>query len=249
MAFVMPFLLKANPDADTHGAIVVSIFLGVFWVIHLGIGIWWLLYLTRARVKAQFVPAQGALAEVPTSQIQYQAPLSQPVSSNKPRRPVSITVIACLLLAGCFFIPANLLMRAPAIFFTRMVYGWPASLIFLTFAAIQLYIGIGLLRLRPTARVVAIVYFIFGAANSAVFFLAPGSGARLAAFIEWQKSFASFGRLSPMPTQFNFDFAPFYVAMAIVGGVCGLAGIAVQMYFLITRKTAFMQVPPENITT
>ena len=140
----------------------------------LGIGISWLVFLTRAKVKAQFVPATTTLPQAASPQIEYQAPAAQPISTQKPSgRPVSITVIACLLLAGCLFIPVNLIMRTPAIFFTKMVFGWPAALIFLTFAAIQLYVGVGLWRLRPTARLAGLVYFAFAAANSGAFFLAP----------------------------------------------------------------------------
>ena len=238
MAFILPLIAANGQSVDTTAMFVVRIAMGLFWGVQLGIGIWWLVFLTRAKVKAQFVPATTTL---PQAQIEYQAPAAQPISTQKPSgRPVSITVIACLLLAGCLFIPVNLIMRTPAIFFTKMVFGWPAALIFLTFAAIQLYVGVGLWRLRPTARLAGLVYFAFAAANSGVFFLAPGAGTRMAALREWQKSFSPFGHLPSLPQpQFNLDFAPFYTVLAVVGGVCGIAGMAMQIYFLITRKAAF----------
>lgn len=243
MSVLMIFLPIAGPSAEPSAMNIGRLVMGVFWGVQLGIGIWWLVYFTRAKVKAQFVPVVTALSQA-LPQVEYQMPATafQSGTVQKPSgRPVSITVIACLLLAGCLFIPTNLITRGPAIFFTKIVFGWPAALIFIVFAGIQLYVGIGLLRLRPVARLVGLVYFAFGAANSAVFFLAPGAGTRMAALIEWQKSLFPVSQFPFMQPQFQFDFTPFYPVFAIFSGVAGVVAMAAQMYFLVTRKAAFKQ--------
>jgi len=100
---------------------------------------------------------------------------------------------------------------------------------------VHLYVGIGLLRLQPAARLVGVAYFIFAFLNSAVFFLAPGGHARLARLMEMQLSMfpwmKAWQNMSPM----QFDITPFIA----VGAVGGLAILLVPLYFLFTSKQAF----------
>ena len=248
MLAVMSFLPIAGPSTDASVTIVVRVVMGLFWAVQLGIGIWWLAFFTRAKVKAQFVPPAPAFSESAPRATEYQIQTAdvQLVPAKKVSgRPVSITVIACLLLAGCLFIPMSAIMRAPAIFFTKIYFGWTAALVFLAFAGLQLYVGIGLLRLQPTARLVGIAYFVFGTANSTVFFLAPGANTRISAMMAWQESLFPFGQFSPIQTQFQFDLTPFYV----IGAILGVAGAAVQIYFLATRKAAFYKGTPSTSLT
>ncbi len=232
-AVVMLFVASPSSPDDRMAMMIGRIAVGIFSGLQLGIGIWWLVFFTRPMVKAQFVPIVPANETATASQnVQGQ---NAPLVKAGPRRPVSITVIACLLLAGAVLIPMNLIMRAPAILFTKMFFGWAAVVIFLAFSAIQLYLGIGLLRLRQSARLACIAYFVFGAANVLVFFAAPGAKARTSALLEWQKSFMPFGQLSSYQSQFQPQLAPFL----IMGVVVGVTVAAVQIYFLVTRKAAF----------
>jgi hypothetical protein len=169
-----------------------------------------------------------------TAYLAQMAPVNAAVPKAT-RRPVSITVLAWLLLVGCLFIPLSLVLHAPAILFTKLLTGWPSVLFFAVFAALQLGIGIGLLRLRPAARIAAIGYFSFGFLNSAVFYLAPGGHARALSLIDSQQSMFPWMRSLPDQARFHFDPAPFL----ILGGVSGLAMLAVPLYFLITRKSVF----------
>lgn len=55
------------------------------------------------------------------------------------------------------------------------------------------------------------------------------------ALLEGQQSMFPWTRLLLTHPEFHFDPTPFMV----IGGVGGLIGIAVPLYFLITRKVAF----------
>jgi len=109
--------------------------------------------------------------------------------------------------------------------------GWRADAFYLVVMALLVFIGIGLLRINPYARLVGIGYFVFAILNSAVFFFAPGGRARLARMIELQHSL--FPGLQGAPPQ--MDPMPFI----LVGGVIGFLAALVPLYFLIAKKHAF----------
>jgi len=186
-----------------------------------GIGVWWLVFFNRSKVKEQF----GQLSFVPVS--------GSPLQAGK--RPLSIAIIAWFLLIGCVFIPFTLMLRFPAVLFTKLLTGWPAVLFYLSFAVAQLCIGVGLLRIKPAARIAAIFYLVFGSMNALVFNLAPGGHARMLALMESERAIFPWMRTFPNQPEFQFDWTPFMV----MGAVCGLIGAAIPLYFLITRKVAY----------
>jgi hypothetical protein len=131
--------------------------------------------------------------------------------------------------------PIALVFQAPAVVFTSLVAGRTAFLIYLCFAVAQLGIGIGLLRLKPAARIGAIGYLVFGFVNTAVFYFAPGSHARLLALLDAEHSIFPWMRPFQDQAQYQLNFTP----SLILGSIVGLVLVAVQLYFLITRKRAF----------
>jgi hypothetical protein len=230
---IMPF--PSAPDSAVMAT--VRIVMVAFWLTLAGIGIWWLAFFTRAKVIEQFVPPSVALPETssfsentrPTDRIPGQA------SASAGKRPLSITIIAWLLLVGGGFMSLALIFRLPAVVFTSLVAGRTASLTYLCFIAAQLFIGIGLLRLRPAARIGAIAYLVFGFLNTAVFYFAPGGRARLDALLESEHSIFPWMR----PFQDQTQFQPNFSAPLALGSIIGLVFIVLQLYFLITRKRAF----------
>jgi hypothetical protein len=235
LSLSVPFSLPNKP-ADASAMAGARIFMGGFSLALLGIGIWWLVFFTRARVKEQFVPA---LAGGPMQQAAdaTQVPYRQSITPGE--RPLSITILAWFLLAGCLFIPLNLWLHFPALLFTELVRGWPATTYYLAVAVLHLYLGIGLLRLQPTARKVGIAYFIFCFANSAVFNFAPGSRARVLALLEATRSVFPVW----MHSAFQIDPTP----QLIGGAVFGLAALTVPLYLLITRRQAFARALPGSM--
>ena len=236
MSMFVPF---TPARAGTPPALVSSIRVAmvVFWLTLLAIGVWWLIFFTRPRVKQQF----GVLSlgpGLPTSEVFAGSPAQPSTLSTTPsaaRRPVSFTVIAWLLLAGCFFMPLNWILHFPAIFFTKLVTGWTAVFYYLVMTAISLYVGIGLLRLKPFAREVGVVYYLFFLVNAGIFYLAPGGHGRIRALLEAQSTMFPWMQLWQNQLELQFDRTP----ALLVGGVMGLISLAVPLYFLITRKQAF----------
>lgn len=116
-----------------------------------GLGIWWLIYCSRRRVRAQFV-ARGGWA----------------------RRPFSMSLAGWLaLFGGCLGLFLGLL-SSPWIPF------WPASsgtsrAIDLVGGLVALVAGVGLLRLHAWARTLALAFFALVIANSVAFWTLPGA--------------------------------------------------------------------------
>jgi hypothetical protein len=237
MSLVIPLPTPPNLPSDKSIEVGVRLSMGVFSAALLGLGIWWVAFFSRKKVRQQFVGLRAGIADGAPPQGLDSLTLPPPMETmpSTPRRPLSITILAWLLLAGCAMIPLNVLLRAPAVLFTKVVTGYPASVYYIALAGLQLYIGIGLLRLRPAARVVCIWYLAYGFVNAAVFYLAPGGHARMLALIEKQQSV--FPWIPPGQNQFlqQVDLTP----LLIVGACVGLAVLAVPLYFLITRRQAF----------
>jgi hypothetical protein len=234
---VMPFPSVPAAGPDPAVMATVRIVMGGFWLALMGIGIWWLAFFTRAKVAEQFArpPLGSSGAGLSEESQRIDGLVLEQSGVGKTKRPLSITIIAWLLLVGCLFMPLALVFRLPAALFTSLVAGRTAFLVYLCFIVAQLCIGIGLLRLKAVARVGAIAYFVFGFVNTAVFYLAPGSRARLAALLESERSI--FPWIGPFQgqAQYQLNFTP----SVILGSIVGLVLVAVQLYFLITRKRAF----------
>jgi hypothetical protein len=165
---IMP-LPPAPAAAATESTITgIRLVMGAFWFGIAGIGVWWLILFTRPKVKSQFTapsPADSMVGE-------GQQPAALPLIAQSPSsaRPLSITIIAWLLLVGCVFFPINFLTHAPAIFFTKLVTGYGAAVYLFLYLVANLSIGVGLLRLNPTARIAGIAYYVFAILNIGTFY-------------------------------------------------------------------------------
>ncbi len=176
-------------------------------LLQFGLGIWWLIYFSRREVKAHFRGEAGAL--IPS------------------RRPLSITIIAWLFIVGGAFSPVHFLLSYPAVFFGFALRGWPAQLTYLLIGLICLLAGIGLLRMKPAAHLLGVVYYVFGLLNLAVTILLPGSFARMRALAEEMYPQASSG--IELTDQF------FWFAMLLA-----LLGTGIPLWFLVTRRQAYL---------
>jgi len=222
-----------NQTADPAVLAGVRWFMVGFSLLVVGIGIWWLVFFTRTRVKQQFV----ALGATPPPQV-FQSEPGLPVGgvpSPITGRPLSITIIAWFLLVGCLFIPLCLVLHSPAMLFTKLLTGWGATLYFLTLGALQLYIGIGLLRLNPASRSIAVGYYGFVFINMAVFYLAPGAHSRMVDLMQRSQALFPWGEVGQQESSLPFDPT---VLMPLWAGI-GLITLLIPLYFLVTRKKAF----------
>jgi hypothetical protein len=245
-SLVVPFPVPPNSGVSPSVMNGIRIVMGVFWLTLLGVGIWWVVFFNRSKVKAQFartVPPSSDASTVEMARPQNSFPV-QDVRAGA-ERPISITILAWLLLVCVLFLPLCLILRSPAILFTKLLTGRPAIALFLSFAVVQLCIGIGLLRLKPAARMAAILYFAFGALNTAVFYFAPGGHGRALALMDSQLSMFPWMRLLQSQPQFAFDLRP----SLMIGAVAGVFFAAIPLYFLITRKLAFEKAAAAGINS
>jgi len=261
----MVFFLKPPPGngVDPRMFLIIGAVTAVFALAQIGIGVWWMVFFNRANVKVQFLPpafpfppaGQGAApyaidmphsATPPPPSLSTSTEAANPAdvapvpippitAPQRPTRPLSISIIAWFFLVGCFFIPFSILLHAPAIVFTAVLTGWPATIYLLLFAGVHIYVGIALLQMKPAGRLVGMGYYIFSLLNVAVFYLAPGRSARIARFIQVQQSMFPWMRPAQTDSLFTADVMP----LVIIGVIGGLAFSLVVLYFLAAAKPAF----------
>ncbi|HEY2236376.1 MAG TPA: hypothetical protein VGK01_23090, partial [Candidatus Angelobacter sp.] len=165
------------------------------------------------------------------------APLPTPpiAAPTRPARPLSISIIAWFILAGCIFLPFSIVLRAPTVLFTAILTGWRAVILLSLFGALHLYMGIALLKMKSSGRLVGMGYYIFGLLNTAIFYLAPGRSARITRLLDAEQSIFPWLRSAQTDSPFMGDITPFLV----IGAIFGIAVCVVFLYFLIAAKPAF----------
>jgi hypothetical protein len=238
MVLVVPMPPPPNQAAATNIITGVRIGMAVFAGTLTSIGVWWLVFFTRPKVKEQFSPppptVMGGALEMSGPMPDFSPQASPP---QVPRPPLSLTILAWLMVSGALFIPLSLWLHSPGILLTWVLTGWPATLYYVVFATAHLYVGVGLLRLQTLARRVGVVYYACAFVNMAVFYLAPGGRSRMLDMM--QKSQASMPWIQNQPDQYwsrtQFINGPFLIMM----GCFGLVWILVPLYLLVTRKEAF----------
>ena len=259
------FFLKPPPGngVDPKFFLIIGAFTAVLALAQIGIGLWWMVFFNRASVKAQFLPQPFPYPTAGQAATPYAidmphsatppppslttppgiatpidvAPLPTPpiTAPQRQARPLSISIIAWLFLVGCFFIPFSILLHAPAIVFTAVLTGWPATIYLLLFAGVHVFVGIALLQMKPAGRLVGMGYYIFSLLNVSVFYLAPGRSARIARFLGIEQSMFPWMRSAPTDSPFAADVMLF----VIIGMIGGLAVCLVVLYFLAAAKPAF----------
>jgi hypothetical protein len=145
------------------------------------------------------------------------------------RRPVSIAVI------GWYWILAGAMMCAmatlPIAIGLWILTGWKAVAVKVVWGAAYILLGWGLLKLREWARLGSLWMIGFYALNALILFLPPGGTGRLQALLEhnpWKMQ-----QVPPMAATLGM--------MRL--GVAGTFLVAIiPLYFLITRKAAFLPV-------
>jgi hypothetical protein len=184
------------------------------------LGGWWLYFFNSRAVKDQF-GSPGA-----TEPISSAAWAPAPLASASPKRPISITIIAYISLIGACVLPIIQVMHAPMMFLGFVFTGWKASLIVMGFMTVQLLMAYGLLQLEPWGRSLAIYYFNFAIFNSIISVILPGAQAR---FDEAMALMQGTTGLPAAPVKF-----PIWSGLMF-----GLPMIAIQLWFVVTRKQAF----------
>jgi hypothetical protein len=261
----MVFFLKPPPGngVDTKIFSIIGAATALSALAQIGIGIWWMVFFNRASVKAQFLPqpfpypqaGQGATPyaidmphsatppppslttpETLTTPTDVALPPTPPIAvPNRPTRPLSISIIGWFLVASCLFVPFSVMLRVPTMLFTVTLTGWHAVILLLVFGALHLYIGIALLKMKPSGRLVGMGYYLFSLLNTVVFCFAPGRSARIAKLLDAEQSMFPWIRSAQTDSPFTGDITSFLV----IGAIFGIAFCLVLLYFLAAAKPAF----------
>jgi hypothetical protein len=204
MAFVpLPSSPGDPPGLKTGFRIGIVCFYGVLALI----GGWWLYLFNRAPVVAQFAPGPP------------------------PSRPLSVLVIAWHLLFGSVACFVCTWLPFPATLFSFTITGWTAKAVYLLLGLSQLWLGAGLLQLRPLSRILTIGFSIFAALNCLSLVLLPGAAARLT------KGVADLpASMHEWPLAIPLPLVPVGLTMALL--------CSVPIWFLVRNRSAFVKAPP-----
>jgi hypothetical protein len=221
--------LPSSPEESAaplppHFALILKTSMVLIQLAIAGLGAWWLYYFNRSEIKLHFAGAVYGGAEAASP------------------RPLSIALLSILNFIGVPWMLSGAWLALPIPFFGIYAHGVSARIEYLVFAAIALYIGIGLWQLVPASRLVAIWYYVIGCLNTTLFYSLPGREER------YRKMFTDSLNVwhLPLPHQPPMRF----MVGAWTGITISFIVAAVAVYFLVTRRYAFqeqaaMALPPE----
>jgi hypothetical protein len=186
-----------------------------------GLGAAWLWYFSVAATKSQFTLRGTGLASA------VAADLAARPEPHFRARPLSISVIAGLMMLGSLSLPTLLVFHLPMMFLGYFFTGPEELLIISAYAAIQIALAYGLWRLKPWGRSVAIYYFNFAIFNAVICAVLPGAQGRYEAAMTTIQAGLDLpaGPAMHIPLWFGLFFS--------------LPFIAIQLGFLMASKKAF----------
>jgi hypothetical protein len=223
-----------NPEATQTVLHFTRIFIALMYGGLAALGIWWLYYFTRRPIRDEFSFAARHAVTIPTA-IPAELPGGVPFHGVEPfagpmhqGRPVSITIIAALLLLGVANLIVVPLYHVPLLFFGELVSGAPGMAVLSILALTQALAGYGLLKMKMWGRNLAIAVELFATANLLGSSLRPGSQAHFDEFM--QRMYAQW----KLPS--NFPAIHFPVALMLLPAI---PVVLVILYFLFKEKPAF----------
>ncbi|MFZ3217312.1 MAG: hypothetical protein WA192_14740 [Candidatus Acidiferrales bacterium] len=220
----MPNMPAGAPDPVLMHRIVgaLRVVMAVLYALLIVLGAWWVYFFSSRPVKEQF---RGAAT--PARAANWAPAVLAPMSTSTSRkRPVSITIIAYLTLVGACSFPILQLLHMPVAFLGFFYTGWKSSLIVTGYMAVQLAMAYGLLKLEPWGRGLAIYYFNFAIFNAIISVILPGAQVR---YDQTTAAMEQALNLPSSPMRFPLWF----------GLLFNLPLIAIQLWFVVTRKPAF----------
>lgn len=182
----------------------------------------WLWYFNNPATKSQFT-SHGSMA---SSVVELES--ATRVGDYSGGRPLSITIIAGLMMLGALSLPVLLVVQFPMLFLGYFFTGPKEVLILSVFTAIQITLAYGLWELRPWGRNLAIYWFNFAIFNAIISAILPGAQGRYDA------------AMATIQSTMNLPAAPSEMHIPLwLGLFFSLPFIAIQLWFLIASKPAF----------
>jgi hypothetical protein len=210
---LMISIIPMPPTPQVSQQIMSGIKIGIaaFYSVLALMGAFWLYYFNTARVRTQFG--------------------TEAATDGPGGRPLSVSVIAGLMLFGGVICIGGAFSPFPGMMFGLIFTGWSARVLYLGFAAIEIWLGVGLLRLNPLSRVLAIVMFGATVLNSVLFAVLPGHSERLRAVLDSMPF--------RMPQPAGYDPVSSMTASILMGSLVSV----IPIWFLIVRRHAFTKPP------
>lgn len=208
-----------------------AIFLGMagFCFLFTLIGVWWLIYFNLHRVRVAFASAG---APSPMNMVAGALPATKTHASGTVR--ILVNCLAVLYLLGAACAVADALLRFPFLLFSHLLRGTSAALIALFFAAVAIWLGIGLLRRIKAAWIVTWVFNGLGLLMQ-LWLLFPSSRRVMVAY---QQGFAiRMGTPGTAEVSMANTLGPIMLVSAIGGTLLALA----IFWLLFRAKTLFEQ--------
>jgi len=146
------------------------------------IGLWWGVYFSLPKVRAVFTGA-GLMVTNPEIVPHGGSVTIAPEAAGTSGWRVVILVYAGLMLLGILGLPMVLLMHLPLFFFGAVVSGGVASAILVVMVALQIALGIGLIRKWKFAWYLAVAWLLYGVVYTLAF-LVPGMRDKFIAYQE-----------------------------------------------------------------
>jgi hypothetical protein len=208
---LVPLPVPPTVDASqVHTAqAMTKVIFGVMAFVHAivcAVGVSWLVYFNRQKVRDAFTSATGQALES--------------------RRPILISVIAVLNMIGAVSCLLMVFIPMPAAIFGWILDGWGKAALYLVFAALTASVGVGLWQLKEWGRLLALGMQAFGLVNTAVYLLRPALMLRYNAEIQQ--------RLTPMQPQLPEGFQTMIYSVSFGFGV--LLCIAIAAILIYYRK-------------
>ncbi|MGD0294241.1 MAG: hypothetical protein ABSB30_10325 [Terracidiphilus sp.] len=209
LMMLVPLPVPADVDASqvqTVHAMTRIIFavMAFFHGVVCAVGVSWLVYFNRQKVRDAFANATGKACES--------------------RRPVLISVLAVLNLIGAGFCLMFMFIPLPAVIFGWMIDGWGKVALYLAFAALAAAVGVGLWQLKEWGRLLAMAMQVFGIIFCGVYLVRPSLMLRYVAEIQQ--------RMTPTQPQLPQPFqATMYSVMFGFSILFYIAIVAVLLYY------------------
>ncbi|MGD0680462.1 MAG: hypothetical protein ABR990_00315 [Terracidiphilus sp.] len=169
LMMLVPLPTSAGVDASQAQSVhaMTRITFGVVALFHgivCAMGVFWLVYFNRKKVRDAFASATGTFVES--------------------RRPVLISVIAVLNLIGAVSCLLMVFIPLPAALFGWIVDGWGKVAIYLVFSAVTASVGVGLWQLKEWGRLLAITMQAFGVVLCGAYLVRPSLMLRYSAEVQ-----------------------------------------------------------------
>jgi hypothetical protein len=227
--------VPTTPPQPAHLQEFIFALVGLFYALIAAIGVWWLIYFSRATVRALFVRSPFAAYDYPLDPTLPAPPLQRPGRFS--HVPILIVILACLFILSAFFCVIGTFLPLPAFFFGIIFSGFASHILYLTMAIFTALVGYGLLRLDNRARIATIVILCLGPVNSLLMLLPSGR----AQFNLYNRQIMEKFQFAGMPSTPVPDLGYAYMAMMLVFVVIFNGAL---LWILYRYRADFQRTPP-----